>query len=161
MMSHLNRAEMMGATLEEGMKIDIILESLLDSFSQFKMNYNMNKLKLTPTQLMHDLESAGESLVKLASVHLVKGSVKPKRKPKGGNKKKKKVIIPVTKSNAMKKLKGKCFKCGQKGYWKKDCTMVKQKLGMSDLNVIEAYNDKWIIDSGVTNHVCYSLQWFK
>ena len=23
------------------------------------------------------------------------------------------------------------------------------------------FNDKWIIDSGATNHVCYSLQWFK
>ena len=26
---------------------------------------------------------------------------------------------------------------------------------------MENYNDKWIIDSGATNHVCYSLQWFK
>ena len=26
---------------------------------------------------------------------------------------------------------------------------------------MENFNDKWIIDSGPTNHVCYSLQWFK
>ena len=26
---------------------------------------------------------------------------------------------------------------------------------------MENFNDKWIIDSGATNHVCYSLQWFK
>ena len=37
---------------------------------------------------------------------------------------------------------------------------------MGDLLVVEAclvenFNDKWIIDSGATNHVCYSLQWFK
>ena len=37
---------------------------------------------------------------------------------------------------------------------------------MSDLLVVEAclvenFNDKWIIDSGATDHVCYSLQWFK
>ena len=66
----------------------------------------------------------------------------------------------------MKKLKGKCFKCGQKGHWKKNCTMVKKKPSMGDLNVVETYlvenyNDKWIIDSGATNHVCFSLQWFK
>ena len=41
---------------------------------------------------MHELESAEESLVKLASVHLVEGSVKPKGKPKGGNKKKKRQL---------------------------------------------------------------------
>ena len=90
MMSHISRVFVTGATLEEEMKIDIILESLPDSFNQFKMNYNMNKLNLTPTQLMHELESAEESLVKPASVHLAEGSVKPKRKPKGGNKNKKK-----------------------------------------------------------------------
>ena len=66
----------------------------------------------------------------------------------------------------MKKSKGKYFKCGQKGHQKKDYTMVKKKPGMSDLNVVEAclvenYNDKWIIDSGATNHVYYCLQWFK
>ena len=37
---------------------------------------------------------------------------------------------------------------------------------IGSLNVLEAcfvenYNDKWIIDSGATNHVCYSLEWFK
>ena len=112
----------------------------------------MNKLNLTSTQLMHELKSAEECLVKPASVHLAEGSVKPKGKPKGGNKnKKKKAVVSVTNSTAMKKLKDKCFECGQKGHWKKDCTMVKKKPGMSDLNVVEAclvenYNDKWIID---------------
>ena len=37
---------------------------------------------------------------------------------------------------------------------------------MGSLNVVEAclvdnYKDKWIIDSEITNHVCYSLEWFK
>ena len=37
---------------------------------------------------------------------------------------------------------------------------------MGSLNVVKAclvenYNDKWIIDSRVTNHVCFSLQWIK
>ena len=56
---------------------------------------------------MHELESAEESLVKPASVHLAEGSIKPKGKPKGGNKnKKKKVVVPVTKLTVMKKTKG-------------------------------------------------------
>ena len=37
---------------------------------------------------------------------------------------------------------------------------------MGSLNVVKAclvenYNNKCIIDSGATNHVCYSLQWIK
>ena len=65
----------------------------------------------------------------------------------------------------MKQPKGKCFKCGQKGHWKKNCPLM-NKPGMGDLHVIEAclvenHDDKWIVDSRATNHVCYSLQFFK
>ena len=38
MISHISRAKVMGAILEEEMKIDIILESLSKSFNQFKIN---------------------------------------------------------------------------------------------------------------------------
>ena len=40
------------------MKIDLILQSLPKHFNQFKVNYNMHKMDLTPVQLMHELESA-------------------------------------------------------------------------------------------------------
>ena len=105
----------MGAKLQKEMKIDLILQSLPKHFNQFKVNYNMYKMDLTPVQLMHELESAEQSLKEPNSINFMEGSVKPKGKPKGGNKnKEKKVVIPVTKSDAMKKPKGKCFKCGQK-----------------------------------------------
>ena len=112
---------------------------------------------------MHELESAERSLVKQGSAYRAESSSKPKGKPKGGKKNKnQKEIGPAIKPTAMKKPKGKCFKCGQKDHWKKDCP----KHGMGSINVVEAclvenYNDKWIIDSGATNHACYSLQWFK
>ena len=114
MISHTSRAEVMGAKLQKEMKIDLILQSLHKYFNQFKVNYNMHKMDLTPVQLMHELESAEQSLLESGSINFMEGSVKPKGKPKGGNKnKKKKVVIPVTKSDAMKKPKGKFFKCGQ------------------------------------------------
>ena len=108
-----------------------------------------------------------KSLTELGNINFTEGSIKPKGKPKGGNKnKKKKAVIPVTKSEAMKKPKGKCFKCGQKRHWKQNCPKATKKPGMGDLLVVEVclvenFNDKWIIDSGATNHLCYSLQWFK
>ena len=169
MMSHLNQAEVLGMKMEQRSQIDFIFESLPDRFTQFKVNYNMNKMDLTPTELIHELESAERAFGKSGSVHMTEGSTfKPKGKPKGGkkNKNKQKGQVPVTKTTAMKKPKGKCFKCGQKGHWKQNCPQIAKKQGMGNLNVVEAclvenYNDKWIIDSGATNHVCYSLQWFR
>ena len=82
----------------------------------------MHKMNLTPVQLMHELESAEQSLKELGNIHFTEGSVKPKGKPKDGNKNKKnKVVISVTKSDVMKNQKGKCFKCGQKRHWKQNC----------------------------------------
>ena len=112
MISHISRAEVMGAKIQKEMKIDLILQSLPKHFNQFKVNYNIHKMDLTPVQLMHELESVEQSLKEPSSINFTGGSVKPKGKPKGGNKnKQKKEVIPVTKSNAMKKPKGKCFKC--------------------------------------------------
>ena len=36
-----------------------------------------------------------------------------------------------------RKPKGKCFKCRQKGHWKKDCLKLKGKLGNFFITVIE------------------------
>ena len=117
--SHISRSEVIGAKLQKEMKIDLILQSLPKHFNQFKVNYNIHKIDLTPVQLMHGLESTEQFLKETGSINFTEGSVKPKGKPKGGNKnKKKKAVIPVTKSEAMKKPKGKYFKCGQKGHWK-------------------------------------------
>ena len=102
MMGHISTAKVMGAKLDQEMKIDLILESLPNSFGQFKLNYNMNKLKLTLIELMHELESAERSLVKQGSAYHAESSSKPKGKPKGGKKnKKQKGTGPTFKPTAM------------------------------------------------------------
>ena len=78
-MGHISTAEVMGTKMDQEMKIDMILESLPNSFGQFKMNYNMNKLKLTPVELMHELESVERSLVKQGSAYHAESSSKHKR----------------------------------------------------------------------------------
>ena len=88
MMGHISTAEVMGAKLDQEMKIDLILESLPNSFGQFKLNYNMNKLKLTPIELMHEFESAERSLVKQGSAYHaesssnLKGNLRAERRTK-------------------------------------------------------------------------------
>lgn len=57
-------AEVIKAKLEHLMQINMILESLLESFNQFNMTYNMNKLKHTCSKLMHELKSDKKFLVK-------------------------------------------------------------------------------------------------
>lgn len=108
MMAHLIQAKVMRTKLEQKSQINIILESLPDSFSLFKMNYNINKLDLTPVELMHEFLSAKESM-KSGSVHFTQYYVKSKSLPKDGNKnkskKKKMVVVLVTKTTAMKKPK--------------------------------------------------------
>ena len=86
MISHISQAEVMRAKLQKKMKIYLILQSLPKHFNQFKVNYNMHKMDLTPVQLMHELESAEQSLTEPGSINFTKSSVKPKGKPKGGNK---------------------------------------------------------------------------
>ena len=44
-------------------KVDVILSSLTDSFNQFIMNYNMNKMDVTLSELLNMLKAA-EDLIK-------------------------------------------------------------------------------------------------
>lgn len=102
----------------------------------------MNEMKLTPTELMHKLDSAKQSLKKQRSAYHGEIFLNLRGNP---------IVV--------NKPKCKCFKCGHKGHWKNDCP----KLGMANLNVVKAcivdnYYNKWIIDSRATNHVCNSLQ---
>ena len=78
MISHISRVGVMGAKLQKETKIDLILQSLPKHFNQFKVNYNMHKMDLTPVQLMHELESAEQSLKEPGSINFTEGSIKPK-----------------------------------------------------------------------------------
>ena len=41
--SNLNTLEVLGANIDEESTVDMILQSLLESFKEFRLNYNMNK----------------------------------------------------------------------------------------------------------------------
>ncbi|KAL5736585.1 hypothetical protein ACOSQ2_031373 [Xanthoceras sorbifolium] len=62
--AHLNIAELNGAEVDCETKIDMIVNSLSDSFDQFKLDYTLNNKEYTLQGLMQDVQSAEKILVK-------------------------------------------------------------------------------------------------
>ncbi|CAL9076301.1 unnamed protein product [Musa textilis] len=65
--------------LEDNLCVDIVLQSLSDSFSQFIMNFNMNKLEVTLPELLNMLREA-ESTIKKEKPVLYTGETRKKGK---------------------------------------------------------------------------------
>ncbi|KAI3457782.1 hypothetical protein Pfo_014445 [Paulownia fortunei] len=151
------------------------LETLPEMFSQFKVSYNMNKLNMSLTELMKELQNAENVLKTRGGDALAVTSTGPsssKPKGKGGNKRKKSnkkgPQQQAKKAKSDGKPKGKCFYCGQKGHWKRNCPeyLASKKQGNGELSFIESClvvdsTDTWIVDSGATNHICNTLQGFQ
>ena len=55
MIGYLNVLEVLGAEIDGETQVDMILNSLPASFTQYKLNYNMNKLKLSLSELVSSL----------------------------------------------------------------------------------------------------------
>lgn len=174
MMDCFNEAEILGAEIDAGSQTDMILETLPESFNQFKLNFNMSKLDMTLSELMKELQAAEAIMKPKGQAHFSQSSSKlnPKgkkfKKKQGKGKGQKKGNAGKKDKGTGEKPKGKCFKCGLKGHWKKDCPKLlgSDKKGISLSYYIETCHvvdstDSWIVDSGATNHICNSLQGFR
>ena len=117
--SNLNTLEVLGTDIDGESQVDMILQSLPESFKEFRLNYNMNKNVYTLSKLMNELVTA-EGVLGTSSVDANMAEVsttQPKSKGKGKKKKKKKKDFPKQDSkqvalgvaNKGKKIKGKCF----------------------------------------------------
>ena len=103
-----------------------------ESFKEFRLNYNMNKKIYTLSELMNELVAV-EDILDTASVdaNMVEAfSSQPKSKGKGKKKKKndftkqdgKQITLGVANRGKKKDYaKGKCFNCGEKCHWKRNC----------------------------------------
>ncbi|XP_028114433.1 uncharacterized protein LOC114312403 [Camellia sinensis] len=111
-------------------KIDAILSSLPDSYNQFILNYNMNKMIVTPLELLNMLQVA-EDLIKKSQPTVMMGEKESPRKfkPKGknnfnkesiGSKFSRKTQGVFKKGIDKKESKGNCFHCGKLGHWKRN-----------------------------------------
>ena len=178
MISNLNILEVLGADIDGESQVDMILQSLPESFKEFRLNYNMNKKIYSLSELMNELVAA-EGILGTSSVdaNMVEASTsQPKSKGKGKKKKKKGFTkqddkqISLGVANKVKKkeyAKGKCFHCGEKSHWKRNCPIfrVAKNRGMKSLFLLEIclvqnLTDSWCVDSGCTNHICNTLQGF-
>ena len=63
MISFLNELETLGANIDGQTQVDMILNSLPQSFAQFKLNYNMNQMNFSMSELMSSLQAA-EGVIK-------------------------------------------------------------------------------------------------
>ncbi|XP_077221625.1 uncharacterized protein LOC143855392 [Tasmannia lanceolata] len=57
MMGYLNELKILGAMLDAESQVNMVLASLPPSFNDFVMNYHMNKLSVTLTELLNHLQS--------------------------------------------------------------------------------------------------------
>uniref|UniRef100_A0A2N9H6H8 Integrase catalytic domain-containing protein n=1 Tax=Fagus sylvatica TaxID=28930 RepID=A0A2N9H6H8_FAGSY len=130
MISFINELDMLGAEMDAETKVDAILSSLTDSFNQFIMNYNMNKMDVTLSELLNMLQAAEDLIKKEKPAVMLAEKLEStlKFKPKGKNFKKKGFQSfkkaqgdKVNKITENKKPKGNCFHCGKPGHWKRNC----------------------------------------
>ena len=106
----------------------LILQSLLDSFPQFVINYDMNKLNISLSELLNMWKTVESHFKGEKTLVLLIDKINKKKGKKGSKKK----LNP--KADIFKKkifTKGTCYHCGKDGYWKRNCkeylTTVKQK----------------------------------
>ena len=117
----------------------------------------MNKLSYNMTQLLNELQTYGNDEDKEKD----KNTKKPKKSSKGKENKN-------TKTSKKKIPKGTSFHCGEDGHWKRNypkylAGLKEKNKGKFDLLVLEAClvedsSSSWIVDSGATNHVCFTIQ---
>ncbi|XP_065634810.1 uncharacterized protein LOC136069789 [Quercus suber] len=124
MISNFNTLEVLGADINGESQVDMILQSLPESFKEFRLNYNMNKKIYSLSKLMNEL-IVGEGILGTSSVDanmaevstsqpMSKGKSKKKKKKDFTKQDGKQITLGVTDKG--KKIKGKCFHCGEKGH---------------------------------------------
>ena len=176
MIGYIERLESLGSKLDQDLAVDLILSSLPPSFSQFVLNFNMNSMDKSLTDLMVMLKTAEKDMKVNPSLHAMMvrktnkrsgtGKFNPKanavKNPKYQAQKKLKKGMQVPQSDEKEAM---CFHCGKKGHWKKNCYIFMKKnasgADASGIFMIEcnlSISSSWVIDSRSSSHICVNMQ---
>ncbi|KAF5176134.1 hypothetical protein FRX31_034279 [Thalictrum thalictroides] len=150
MIDYINELEILGAVIDANSQVDAVLQSLPESFNQFKLNYNMNNMQLSLSELMNSLQQAEDLVKKQPSVMISENVNEHKPKGKGKFNKGKKFSIGGPRGGIKKPTKagkangkGNCFHCGKPNHWKRNCRVYLASLkkdnkeGVSDEKKVE------------------------
>ena len=183
MIRAIEELESLDFSMDFHLQLELILQSLPESFGQTIVNFHMNKIECTLGELLNILTTAQKAIqgIKEKEVALVASSSGTKKK---GNKKKKKGKTSVVKptggvaKNKGKAIvredqsKGKCFHCDGEGHWKRNCPRLLESLktkGKGKLGEGETFSNlfaskcsdsssrAWVLDTGASSHISSSL----
>jgi len=172
MIGYVENLARLGLPLERELAVDLILQSLVESFGHFVQNFLMNEMEKTLPQLAAMLRTAEKNMKGKGKAILMVNNGKFKRlhkKPNKfkGNGKGKAVAKPSTK--ALKPTggvakEGKCFYCGKTGHWKRSCpkyledkkngTVVSTSSGIFVIKINMSTSTSWVLDTGYGSHIC-------
>ena len=125
----ITRLGQLGFIMDGELNQDLILQSLPELYNQFVLNYHMNILNTSLSELLNMLKTA-ESHTKKEKAPLLVDRINKKKSGKKGFSRKLNPKGGINKNKKGKKAakQSTCFFCAKAGHWKRNC-----KLYLEDL----------------------------